>query len=269
MKTRVLTALILIPVVLVVMMSANPWPLFLMAALLGLAGYKELGAFGARDKTGVPIAPVLLFIGFGVYGFLAPGLFAMSQLVGLSILGVVLAPMYVGSKSKILLEASSFWCICPLIALFMVQALYYTPGHWWSPKSPVLLIVLPIWIGDTLAYLVGKSFGKHLLAPKISPKKTIEGAVANLVGCVGGAVAIGALIGVPPWLSTLCGVIAGTIGQMGDLFESGLKRAAGVKDAGALLPGHGGILDRIDSLLAAAPLEALLLTAFWPVHLSR
>lgn len=250
-------------------MSASPWPLFAFAALLGGAAYKELGTFGAQDKTGFPIAPVLLFIGFALYAMAAPGFTPVLQLVGLSILGLLVAPSYVNTRSKILLEVSSLWCICPLLALCVMQAVYATPGHWWMPANPLLLIVVPIWIGDSLAYFVGKSIGKHLLAPSISPKKTVEGAVANLIGCVGGALAVGALIGIPLWISGLCGLIGGTFGQAGDLYESGLKRAAGVKDAGSLLPGHGGVLDRIDSLLAAAPLQALLLVGFWPSMMSR
>jgi phosphatidate cytidylyltransferase len=268
-KTRLLTALILIPIVLVVMMSASPWPLFGLAALLAGASYKELGTFASQDRTGFPIAAPLLFIGFGLYAMAAPGFIPILQLVGLSILGLLVAPSYVNGKSKILLEVASFWCVCPLLALGMLQAVYYTPGNWWQPAAPILLIVVPIWIGDSLAFFVGKKFGRHLLAPTISPKKTVEGAIANFVGCVLGSIGIGALIGIPLWISALSGAIGGTFGQAGDLFESGLKRAAGVKDAGSLLPGHGGILDRIDSLLAAAPLQALLLVGFYPIHLSR
>ena len=269
MKSRVITALILIPVVLAIMMSASPWPLFALAAVLAGAAYKELGAFGAQDKTGFPILPAIMFAGFGLYAMAAPGFIPMIQLVGLWIFGMLLAPTYVNSRSKLLLETASLWIVSPLICLCMLQSLYYTPGAWWRPAAPILVIVLPIWIGDTLAYFIGKAFGKHLLAPKISPKKTVEGAIANLIGCVLGSWAIGSWIGVPLWISVTCGIIAGTFGQAGDLYESGLKRAAGVKDAGSILPGHGGILDRIDSLLAAAPLQALLLAGFWPVHLSR
>ena len=269
MKTRVLTALILIPVVLVVMMSANPAPLFVLAALLSGISYWELSSFAGWKKTGFPIGPAILLAGFCLYAWYAPGFTPMLQLVGLWILGLLIVPSFVGRPSPVLLEVSTCWFVCPLLSLCVLQAMYFSSGSWWLIKNPLFVIVLPIWIGDTLAYFVGKRFGKHLLAPTISPKKTVEGAIANLVGCVIGAVAIGAWVGMPVWIAATCGVIGGTFGQAGDLFESGLKRSVGVKDAGSLLPGHGGVLDRIDSLLAAAPLEALLLAGFWPSHLSR
>ena len=118
----------------------------------------------------------------------------------------------------------------------------------------ILLFALVItWIGDTAAYFVGRAIGKNHLAPKLSPKKTWEGAAASMVG----ALLIGWLasrwINVPlPYLLGLAA--AGNVaGQMGDLLESAFKRSAGVKDSGSLLPGHGGILDRIDALILASP----------------
>ena len=251
------------------MMIASPWPLFALAALLAGASYKELSSFGGKHRSGFPVLPLLLFLGFAVYAMVRPGWIPATQLVGLTIFGMVVAPLFVKRQSKILLEIGSCWFLGPLISLGMLQAFFYSPEHFWQPASPVLLIVLPIWVGDSLAYVIGKKFGKHLLAPKISPKKTMEGAVANLVGCVSGALVVGALIHAPIWLALICGVVSGVFGQAGDLYESSLKRSAGLKDAGSLLPGHGGILDRIDSLLAIASLEALLLISFWPVHPTR
>jgi len=251
------------------MMSANPWPLFILAALLSGICYWELASFVGWRKTGFPFGPAVLFVGFCLYAWYAPGFTPVLQLVGLWILGLLVVPSFIARRSRILLEVSTCWFVCPLLALCILQAMYFSNGSWWEFKNPLLIIVLPIWTGDTLAYLVGKRFGKHLLAPKMSPKKTVEGAVANLVGCVLGAIVIGIWLGMPMWIAATCGLIGGTFGQAGDLFESGLKRSASLKDAGSILPGHGGVLDRIDSLLAAAPLEALLLAGFWPVHLSR
>jgi phosphatidate cytidylyltransferase len=109
------------------------------------------------------------------------------------------------------------------------------------------------WIGDTVAYFVGRAIGKHPLAPHLSPKKTWEGSVASFAG----SMAVGALFS--RWLSApvphlLAMAAAGNLaGQAGDLLESAYKRSAGVKDSGGLLPGHGGILDRIDALILAIP----------------
>jgi phosphatidate cytidylyltransferase len=111
-----------------------------------------------------------------------------------------------------------------------------------------------IWAGDSAAYYGGRALGRRLLAPTVSPKKTVEGAIAGFVA----SVAVGVIGGVyflgEPWLN-LAGISAVTavVGQIGDLAESVLKRSAGVKDSSSILPGHGGILDRLDSIFFAAP----------------
>jgi phosphatidate cytidylyltransferase len=118
----------------------------------------------------------------------------------------------------------------------------------------VLFVAACVWMTDTGAYFVGKAFGKHKLAPRLSPGKTIEGSLGGL----GAALLTGALFGL--WIhlplrdGLAVGFIAGTMGQVGDLFESGLKREIGLKDFGSIMPGHGGALDRFDSLLFVAPL---------------
>ena len=114
-----------------------------------------------------------------------------------------------------------------------------------------------LWVGDTFAYVIGKRLGRHPLAPTISPKKTIEGSVGHLLGSISCAVAFGLASGVPLAVCLGCGFIASIMGQSGDLFQSMLKRRAEKKDSGQLLPGHGGILDRVDAMLLAMP--ALLL----------
>lgn len=117
----------------------------------------------------------------------------------------------------------------------------------------LLFTLVLVWAGDTLAYFVGRSIGKLPLAPHLSPKKTWEGAVANLAGSLLTALVFARWIDVPP--STLLAVAAAAniAGQAGDLLESAYKRSAGMKDSGSILPGHGGMLDRIDALILAAP----------------
>lgn len=124
------------------------------------------------------------------------------------------------------------------------------------------MAIVPLWAGDTAAIFAGRAFGKHLLAPTVSPKKTVEGAIANLLACLAAAWGFGVWLNVPAPQSLVCGLIAGVLGQIGDLFESWVKRQANVKDSGTLLPGHGGIMDRIDSILFTAPFVALVLL-FW------
>jgi phosphatidate cytidylyltransferase len=120
----------------------------------------------------------------------------------------------------------------------------------------VLSIFVAIWLCDSVAYFVGMAFGRHKLFPRVSPKKSWEGAVAGFLAAVAGFILCRELL--LPYLAMrdaiVCGVIVGVFGQIGDLAESLLKRDAGVKDSSTLIPGHGGALDRFDSLLFVAPL---------------
>ena len=126
----------------------------------------------------------------------------------------------------------------------------------------VLVFFLVIWANDTAAYFVGLAVGRHKLAPRISPGKSWEGAVAGVVA--GGLVGFftGSLLGMRPVTGLVFGVVTTIASQMGDILESAMKRKAGVKDSGAVLPGHGGILDRFDGILVAAPI-AYVMVRLW------
>jgi phosphatidate cytidylyltransferase len=130
------------------------------------------------------------------------------------------------------------------------------PGgeHW------VLLGILTVAAGDTLAYFAGRAFGKRPLSPRLSPNKTVEGAAGGLLASVFFAAVYAAIFlpGVRTWFVLAAAAAVGAAGQAGDLFESSLKRAAGVKDSGNLLPGHGGLFDRADGIIAAGPVLHLL-----------
>jgi phosphatidate cytidylyltransferase len=118
----------------------------------------------------------------------------------------------------------------------------------------ILLFTLVItWIGDTAAYFVGRAIGKHPLAPKLSPKKTWEGTIASMAGALLLGWWLSTRINVPTSLVLGLAATGNVAGQMGDLLESAFKRSAGVKDSGSILPGHGGMLDRIDALILAIP----------------
>ncbi len=135
-----------------------------------------------------------------------------------------------------------------------VHALPYGP--------PLMLFILGvIWLGDIGAYYGGKAFGKHKLSPNISPGKTREGALVALLVCLLWAISYGnfALAHVPAWKWGLIAVLSSVVAQAGDLIESLMKRAYSVKDSGGLIPGHGGVFDRFDSLMLAAPFFYLLL----------
>jgi len=142
------------------------------------------------------------------------------------------------------------FCYVPLLLSHFVRLHALPFGREW-----IFLLLLIIMCGDSAAYFVGISIGRRKLYPAVSPNKSIEGAIGGLAGSILGAF-IAQLTFFPQlawWDVLLLGSILGALGQVGDLFESLLKRSFGVKDSGTLIPGHGGILDRLDSLLFAFP----------------
>lgn len=259
MKTRVITALLALPVVVGAIALESTLPVMILATLLVGIGCTELQSMQPTLRQLQPIAAAVLLIAY--WFLLDPAVlttFLTAQLGALTIFGAIAAHLWLRRPSALLFQAATLWIAAPLAALPLIPPLEYHARHL-SLLDPIFLIVVPIWVGDTLAYLVGKRFGRRPLAPTISPKKTVEGAIANVLGCVVAATVVGHLLGYGIWFSAAIGTAGGTLGQAGDLFQSALKRRAGLKDVGALLPGHGGVLDRIDSLLFAIPLQALLL----------
>jgi phosphatidate cytidylyltransferase len=151
------------------------------------------------------------------------------------------------------LPAAGISCSALLLVAFPLSF-----AVWLHDRAPdgqkLLLFALVItWAGDTAAYFVGRAMGKHPLAPHISPKKTWEGSVGSMVGSLIVAWAFHYWIRIPIGHLLAMAVIGNVAGQMGDLLESAYKRSAGVKDSGGLLPGHGGVLDRIDALILCIP----------------
>jgi phosphatidate cytidylyltransferase len=129
------------------------------------------------------------------------------------------------------------------------------PLHAAGAQGPVLLLftLVIIWVSDTAAYFVGRSLGRHAMAPRLSPNKTWEGAAAGFLGSILVALAFTPWVNVPLVHLLAMAGLGNVAGQAGDLLESGYKRSAGIKDSGSLLPGHGGVLDRIDALILAIP----------------
>ena len=249
---RAITALALIAVVLACFSAPSPWFVGLLAAAAGLVAWRELGSLLEKSPLPFPVLGTALWCA-GVLvepqSALWPVLLVIVTLVGL---GAAFR-----ARTWWLAEVATLWVFAPLAVIALLHT--HSVSTNWTLARPALFAIVPLWAGDTAAYFVGRRFGKRLLAPTISPKKTVEGAVANLLCCVFAAVLLAPSFGVSYPASAGVGLSCGLLGQIGDLSESALKRRMSVKDSGALLPGHGGLLDRIDSLLLAAPVSALIL----------
>jgi phosphatidate cytidylyltransferase len=250
---RILTALILVPVGIYTSLFA-PWWLFLgVVALVALLAFREY----ARIMHS--FAPLGYVAGFLM--LIAPQR-EWIPLVILSCLAAMCLPLsepdlergvaHAGTLVMGLIYIFGAWKAAILLhdAAATRGAFGATAGQHW------LLFALSVnWIGDTAAYYVGRKFGRNKLAPRVSPGKTWEGAAASaLAGVILGVIYLPLTIpGTSLMLAALFGIVANAAGQVGDLAESALKRGAGVKDSGGLLPGHGGILDRVDSTMFALP----------------
>jgi phosphatidate cytidylyltransferase len=278
LRQRVLTAVVGIPLGLLLVYLGG-WYLASALALVAVGGLREYyrlmaaRGIGAYAWLGYPLAVVLMAAVAG-----SPRNQGGGQLLALE--GVLLvAAMGVGGAwalSKSIRSGAGSRLFATLVGhLYVPQLLSYVlrlraldapavelrgtdvavpVGLCW-----VIALLLVIWGLDTAAFAVGKTMGKHKLCPTISPGKTVEGALGALLAAVILTAGIGFWVRLPIGYGVILGAILGVIGQAGDLFESMLKRRAGVKDSGALLPGHGGVLDRFDSLLFAAPVAYLYL----------
>lgn len=262
MRRRILTAVIAIPIVLAVLFSASTWPLLILSIIVWCFSFDELVAMVDPDR-----------VRFLIIDAFWPTVAILAWLSGLGeVAGAVFGTMYIAgivgllrvspTRKKVLPWAIG-WITAPFGAMMVLHENgIVEAGQALSPNLALLAIV-PLWVGDTLAIFVGRAFGRIKIAPRISPNKTLEGGVANLVGCVLAAWALGTWLGIEPWRAIGVGLLCGVLGQIGDFSESALKRRFGVKDSGIVLPGHGGFLDRLDSFfLTAVPVAVLLL---WPV----
>ncbi|HWA83140.1 MAG TPA: phosphatidate cytidylyltransferase [Fimbriimonadaceae bacterium] len=275
LRQRVLTAALLIPPVLLAVFLSTSWPVGILGLAAQMICFWELAVMVSPDNAF--IAPVtglldyILLTGIVLCQWLGmlrkpvdPSVW-MPYLVAIGICGLLGAGAAIllarGRRGRFVTEMAGLWITAGFASLTVLKASFVSGNIVWDWSTPVLLALVPLWIGDTLAIFAGRAFGKHPLAPKISPKKTVEGGVANLLGCILGAVGLAYLIRQPVLVGILVGVATGILGQAGDLLESALKRSANVKDSGNLLPGHGGLLDRIDSILLSAPAVAIIVVS--------
>jgi phosphatidate cytidylyltransferase len=261
LRTRVLTALVAAPLILLLLYLGPAWAWLIFVTLATIIGASELYGMthhGDRVAQGLATAltvGVLQLLYFR--GFDAKSLVALALL--LPIAAILLALLRLGDMktAALRLTATAFGPLY-LGAGMATLALLKRDGAGDGPGFVVLTLMLS-WLSDTGAYFAGRFLGKHKLYAAVSPKKTVEGALGGLVGSAGGAL-LGSLFylkSLPIVHGLILGVVAGALGQLGDLGESLLKRSVGVKDSGGIVPGHGGILDRVDALLVTASLTYL------------
>lgn len=257
------------------------WVLAGLLAALAVAGTHEVLGF-ARARGVLPMAGVALPVSAAVVvalplagGEVEPwALWVLLLLVGATLLSLALAVFFRGPEGHPLASVAvtvlaPLWVAVPLSFGWLLR--HHPGAEWslqaWAGTGLLLLPMISTWLGDSTAYFGGRAMGKRKLLPRVSPKKTVEGAVWGLVGSVSGALLVTGLLfpvlGGREALSlpaaALLGLVIGGVAQVGDLAESALKREAGLKDSGRILPGHGGILDRFDAVFFTLPLTWLLL----------
>ncbi len=186
-------------------------------------------------------------------GWFAGGMPSVEDALFLFVLGIAAITLFTKRPLVVTLPAAGISSSGLILVAFPLS--YAVRLHGYGTQGPAMLLfaMVIVWVGDTAAYFVGRSFGKYKLAPHLSPNKTWEGTAASLVGSLIVALVFARFMTVP--LGHLLGMAAvgNVAGQVGDLLESAYKRSAGIKDSGSLLPGHGGVLDRIDALILAIP----------------
>ncbi len=251
-RARELTAAVLIPAVLAILVFAPTWAWALLVALaagLALAEFYRLLRGAGWAVPGV--AGYAVFLGIALAAYLR----SPAGLLGAAAAGLVLLPTLVMFSSPpvgVLLASSASSVFGTLYVALGAASVIALRSFGWRP---VIFLLAVVWISDSAAYYVGRRFGKRKLAPVVSPKKTVEGLWGQLAGGLAAGLLARLLLfpsGNALFLAALGLGVAG-LAVVGDLLESTFKRSCDVKDSGGLLPGHGGFLDRLDSLLYVAP----------------
>lgn len=256
MLTRILTGVLLAPLVVLLFLMGPDWARALVLITAAGLCLGELFAMAMPDRPverwlGIALGVAVLVSMWRVPEGRSGDLLAM--LVAPALLTVLRPDPIERAAHRLFALWSGFIYIVIPFAFGVALAL--------GPEPWILYALGVVWSGDTGAYFAGRALGRHKLHPKVSPKKTVEGAIGGILASVGGGFLMVAVLDLPlPALQTaLFSAIGGALGQLGDLAESLIKRSFGVKDSGAILPGHGGMLDRVDGVIFAFPFFALVL----------
>ncbi|MGD0907513.1 MAG: phosphatidate cytidylyltransferase [Candidatus Acidiferrales bacterium] len=270
-RLRILTASILIPLVVAGIWWGPTWFVAGLAAAVAVMALLEFLAMGERMgfkayRVWTCLAAVGIFaqqwiaseqastrgLGDLLYEARSPHV-TLEFVLFVFVLGVAAVAVMGGKALAEILPSISISAAGLVFIVLPLSAVVRLHGVDVSGPQLLLFTVVVVWVGDTAAYFAGRGFGRWKMSPQLSPNKTWEGAGANFLG----ALLVGAIFGFwtriePIHMLAMAG-LGSVAGQVGDLFESAFKRSAGVKDSGTILPGHGGMLDRIDALILAAP----------------
>ncbi|HXF82990.1 MAG TPA: phosphatidate cytidylyltransferase, partial [bacterium] len=249
---RLLTAAVGLPALLGALWAGGLWWIG-VTALIGLLGAREYARIrGLEPRAGA----ALLGLGSALYALTVSG----GRLAVAAVLTVWVAVVVIETASRLAAAGQGARVLAGPAAWLLLGPLYLAAPlavlvRWRleQPPGSLLSFFLIVWANDTAAYCVGIVAGRRRLAPRISPGKSWEGAVAGVAAGALVAAALSRWLGLAAAPAALFGVAVAVASQLGDLLESAMKRAAGVKDSGTVLPGHGGILDRFDGVLLAAP----------------
>lgn len=271
MRQRSISAIGVVIVGLVPALIGGPLFAVVFTALCLLAFHEVLPLLGINERLHRWFGYALVALA-GVLAWAAPDGRYFPVLVTLGVLVPLVSTVFLGGQAKgdlrdwASLTGASLYLALPAFAAIALRG---TEGRvdraWFQSLAEAmpgrertaeglglfLMALLITWMSDTAAYLVGKSIGRTKLIPHVSPNKTVEGALGGLVaaGLTAVVCVVGFGLGINPLAAVFIGILIGAIGMLGDLSESMMKRRAGVKDSGTLIPGHGGILDRIDALI--------------------
>lgn len=249
MLTRILTALVGVPVLLFFIYKGGAWFAFMVAVLAVMGAWEFCRmADGKQQMMPIPvILGVLLMLG-GCF-FNVPNWTSVALLISMCLLfayAIVRYPYFGVEDLAVNIFAIVYvgWTMAHLIAFDALG----------DGRLYILYLFVGIWGSDSGAYFVGIALGKHKLCPAVSPKKSVEGSIGGLLTAAALLAGLNAYFQMVPVIAAVCiGLAISVVGQIGDLVESLIKRHYGVKDSGNLIPGHGGVLDRFDSIMLAAP----------------
>ena len=248
MLTRIIAALALLPLFIFILIGGLP--LYIAEiVILAIALREFYKAFNAKDIH--PIQNI---------GYIFVAYLALKNILNLGIeyTYIVIFALFIYSityilrcKNNIVDIAITFFSI--FYVAISIDFIVLTINSFEKGTIYVWTIFIVAFLTDTFAYFTGYLFGKHKLIPKVSPKKTIEGSIGGVVGSTVGCIVFGYLFNLDMTAMIIIGSIGSVIAQFGDLFASSIKRYVGIKDYGKLIPGHGGVLDRFDSVILVAP----------------